>query len=79
MKDEIVALEENGTWDLEPLTEGKTVVDYKWVYTLKLNPDGSLVRLKACLVAKGYSHTCGVDYHATFSPMTKMMSIRNCK
>jgi len=34
---------------------GKNVVGCRWVYTVKLHSDGSLARLKAHLVAKGYS------------------------
>jgi len=29
---------------------------------MKLNPDGSLTRLKACLVVKGYSQVYVIDY-----------------
>ena len=33
-------------------------------------------RLKACLVAKGYTQIYGFDYYDTFSPVAKMASIR---
>jgi len=45
-------------------------------YPVKLNPDGSLARLKARLVAKWYSHVYGLDYVGTSSPVTKMTSVR---
>jgi len=34
------------------LSPGKKVIGYKWVYTVKLNLDGSLARLNARIVAK---------------------------
>ena len=38
---------------------------------VKLNPDGSLDRLKIRLVTKGYSPMYGINYHDTFSLMAK--------
>ena len=78
MEDELGALKANHTWDLEPLPPGKRIVGCRWVFTVKLNPDGSLNRLKARLVAKGYSQAYGIDYDETFSPVAKMPSVRIC-
>ena len=39
-------------------------------------PNGSIERLKALLVAKGYTQTYGVDYAETFLPVAKISSIR---
>ena len=60
-------LTDNGTWDLVRLATEKKVIGCQWVFTLKVNPDGSIARLKACLVAKGYAQTYGVDYSYTHS------------
>jgi len=52
------------------------VVGYRWVYTLKYHPDGSLDRCKVRLVSKSYTQTYGINYFETFSPVARMNSIR---
>lgn len=55
MIDEINALDHNNTWELVELPVGKKAIGCKWVFTVKVNPDGSVAHLKAWLVAKGYA------------------------
>ncbi|EOX94422.1 Cysteine-rich RLK (RECEPTOR-like protein kinase) 8 [Theobroma cacao] len=53
----MLALQTNSTWDLVSLPSGKKVTGCKWVYTIKVNLDGTIARLKALLVAKSYAKT----------------------
>lgn len=50
MQEEIRALENNGTWVMESLPSDKKALGSKWVYKVKFKSDGSIERLKACLV-----------------------------
>ncbi|KAL0342745.1 UNVERIFIED_CONTAM: Retrovirus-related Pol polyprotein from transposon RE1 [Sesamum calycinum] len=53
MQQEIDALERNKTWEISYLPQGKNVIGCRWIYKIKLRPDGTIERCKARLVAKG--------------------------
>nr|GEW59919.1 putative reverse transcriptase, RNA-dependent DNA polymerase, Gag-polypeptide of LTR copia-type [Tanacetum cinerariifolium] len=76
MQQEIKALEKNETWTLEELPEGKRPIDSKWVYKIKFKSNGEVERYKARLVAKGCTQRKGVDYHETFAPVPKLVTVR---
>ena len=76
MREEMSALEKNKTWEIVERPKGKSIVDCKWIFTLKYKVNGSLERHKARLVAKEYTQTYGVDYQETFSQVAKMNTVR---
>ena len=69
MIDEMVALHTNGTRDIVSLPSGKTIVNYCWVYTVKVGLDGQVDCLKACLVAKSYIHFLALTKVTPFPPL----------
>jgi hypothetical protein len=48
----------------------------KWVYKLKRNSDGEVVKHKARLVAKGYVQKQGIDFEEAFAPIARLDTVR---
>jgi len=76
MNEELKALIENHIWSVVPLSVGKQVVGYHWIFKTKFKSDGSVDRHKAHLVAHGFTQKFGVDYKETFAPVAKMTIVR---
>lgn len=76
MQLEIEALENNGTWTVEALPPNKKAIECKWVYRIKYHSDGTIERYKARLVILGNNQVEGLDYHETFAPVVKMVTVR---
>jgi hypothetical protein len=67
---------ENDTWELVKLPHGRKAIGSKWVFKVKRNPDGTVKRYKARLVAKSFGQRPGVDFDETFPPTTKWAALR---
>ncbi|XP_027343116.1 uncharacterized protein LOC113855685 [Abrus precatorius] len=76
MHEKLKALKQNQTWDLVPLPLHRKPVGSKWIFKLKYNPDGSISKYKARLVARGFTQKHGLDYQKTFSSVGKHVTIR---
>ncbi|KAK5783772.1 hypothetical protein PVK06_038285 [Gossypium arboreum] len=70
------ALIANSTWELCSLPPGRKAIGYKWLFKIKKNPDGTINRRKARLVANGCSQVPRCDFQETFSPVVKHATIR---
>ncbi|RVW62328.1 Retrovirus-related Pol polyprotein from transposon TNT 1-94 [Vitis vinifera] len=76
MDDEMNSMYMNGVWDLVELLHGCKPVGCKWVFKTKRDSSGKIERYKARLVVKGYSQREGIDFKATFSPVSTKDSFR---
>ncbi|KAE8660017.1 hypothetical protein F3Y22_tig00116959pilonHSYRG00373 [Hibiscus syriacus] len=68
------ALQSNNTWFLVKLPESRTTVGCKW-FKFKRNPDDSVHRYKARLMAKSYSQVPGSDFKDTFKLVGKLATL----
>ena len=76
MEMEMESLHKNEVWDLVKLPKDRKAVGSKWVFKLKVGPDGLVQRYKARLVAQGFSQKHGFDYDETFYPVVRFESLR---
>ncbi|KAG7589577.1 GAG-pre-integrase domain [Arabidopsis suecica] len=77
MHEEYENCQEAETWSLIPYTPDMHVLGCKWVFRTKLNADGSLDKLKARIVAKGFDQEEGIDYLETYSPVVRTATVRS--
>ncbi|KAM2835850.1 hypothetical protein PS2_032724 [Malus domestica] len=73
---EIDSIMQNHTWELVNLPHGNKPIGYKWIFKKKLKPNGTIDKYKARLVAKGCRQKHGLDFFDTYSPVTRITSIR---
>lgn len=74
-EDELKSIQERKVWNLVPRTPGMHVLGSRFVYKTKRNPDGSIERFKARLVAQGYGQKKGVDFNEVFASTVAMQSL----
>ena len=76
IKSEIDSIMQNNTWELVDLPPGNKPLGCKWVFKKKMKIDDTIDNYKARLVIKGYKQQQGLDYFATYSPVSRITSIR---
>jgi hypothetical protein len=76
MQSEMDVVEKNNTWKLADLPRGHNAIILKWVFKLKRDEAGAIVKHKARLVACGFVQREGIDFDDTFAPVARMESVR---
>jgi hypothetical protein len=76
MQSEMDAVEKNCTWELADLPRGHSAITLMWVFKLKRDEVGTIVKHKACLVARGFVQREGIDFDDTFALVARMESVR---
>ena len=66
----------NDIWEVVLRLEGKSIVNSRWLFKIKHEADGSVEKLKARFVAKGFSQKEGIDYDEKFVVVARYTSIR---
>jgi hypothetical protein len=75
MQSEMDAVEKNRTWELADLPCGHSAITLKWVFKLKRDEAGAIIKHKARLVAHSFMQREGIDFDDTFAPVARMESV----
>ena len=76
MVTEMNSIQSNKTWELSELPAGHRAIGLKWVFKVKKDPNGNIIKHKARLVAKGYAQREGVDFDEVFAPVARIETVR---
>lgn len=76
MKQEHNALEKNNTWDFLEAPKGIKPIVSEWIYKIKREFDGIVIKHKAKLVAKGYINKYGLHYKDIFALVAKVVMVK---
>ena len=69
------AIEENKTWQLIDSPLGCRPISLKWVYKVKQDELGAIVKHKARLITRGFVQREGINFKEVFAPVARMESV----
>nr|GEV91374.1 hypothetical protein [Tanacetum cinerariifolium] len=76
MQEELNEFERLEVWELVPRPDQVIVITLKWIYKVKLDELGGILKNKARLVARGYRQEEGINFEESFSPVARLEAIR---
>ncbi|PWA82283.1 ribonuclease H-like domain-containing protein [Artemisia annua] len=76
MQEELLQFKLQEVWVLCDLPDGMKVIGTRWVFRVKRDERGNVIKNKARLVAQGYRKEEGVDYDEVFAPVARIEAIR---
>nr|GFB66020.1 retrovirus-related Pol polyprotein from transposon TNT 1-94 [Tanacetum cinerariifolium] len=76
MQEELHEFERLEVWELVPRPDKVMVITLKWIYKVKLDELGGILKNKARLVARGYRQEEGIDFEESFALVARLESIR---
>ncbi|GJZ75748.1 retrovirus-related pol polyprotein from transposon TNT 1-94, partial [Tanacetum coccineum] len=76
MQEEIHEFERLNVWILVPCPDNILIIPLKWIFKIKLDEYGDVLKNKARLVAKGYRQEAGIDFEESFAPVARLEAIR---
>nr|GEV82014.1 hypothetical protein [Tanacetum cinerariifolium] len=76
IQEELNEFERLEVWELVPSPDKVMVITLKWIYKVKLDELGRILKNKARLVARGYRQEEGIDFEESFAPVDKLDAIR---
>ncbi|GJU51659.1 retrovirus-related pol polyprotein from transposon TNT 1-94, partial [Tanacetum coccineum] len=76
IQEELNEFERLEVWDLLPRPDCVMIINLKWVFKVKLDELGGVLKNKARLVARGYRQEERIDFEEFFVPVARLDAIR---
>ncbi|GJZ13285.1 retrovirus-related pol polyprotein from transposon TNT 1-94 [Tanacetum coccineum] len=76
MQEEIHEFERLQVWELVPCPDYVMIINLKWIFKVKQDEFGGVLKNKARLVAKGFLQEEGIDFEESFAPVARIEAIR---
>ncbi|GJY33567.1 retrovirus-related pol polyprotein from transposon TNT 1-94 [Tanacetum coccineum] len=73
--EELHEFERLEVWELVPCPDKVMVITLKWIYKVKLDELGGILKNKARLVAHGYRQEEGIYFEESFAPMARLEDV----
>ena len=74
MHEELNQFVRNDVWELAPRLENVHVIGAIWIFKIKTDEDGEIIRNKSWLVSQRYTQV-GVDFDQSFTLVARLESI----
>ncbi|GJT67689.1 retrovirus-related pol polyprotein from transposon TNT 1-94 [Tanacetum coccineum] len=74
--EEIHEFERLEVWELVPCPDRVMLIKLKWIFKVKKDEFGGVLKNKARLVAKRYRQEEGIDFEESFAPVARIEAIR---
>ncbi|GJT81287.1 retrovirus-related pol polyprotein from transposon TNT 1-94 [Tanacetum coccineum] len=76
MQEELNEFERLELWELVPRPDHVMIITLKWIFKVKLDELGRVLKNKARFVAKGYHQEEGINFEESFAPVARLEAIR---
>nr|GEU36268.1 retrovirus-related Pol polyprotein from transposon TNT 1-94 [Tanacetum cinerariifolium] len=76
MQEEIQKFDRLQVWELVPKPDYVIIIALKWIYKVKLDEYGDVLKNNAWLVAKGYRQEEGIDFEESFALVARIEAIK---
>ncbi|GJT96715.1 retrovirus-related pol polyprotein from transposon TNT 1-94 [Tanacetum coccineum] len=76
MQEELHEFERLDVWVLVPSPDNILIIPLKWIFKIKLDEYGEVLKNKARLVAKVYRQEAGINFEESFAPVARIEAIR---
>ncbi|GJV74681.1 retrovirus-related pol polyprotein from transposon TNT 1-94 [Tanacetum coccineum] len=76
MQEEIHEFERLEVWELVPCLDKVFLIKLKWIYKVKTDEFGGVLKNKARLITQGFRQEEGINFEESFAPVSRIEAIR---